>query len=441
MRFFDRETEFDKLREIEELSHEVAQFTIIMGRRRIGKTEMVKKFYENKTQLYFFVARKAEADLCDIFVDEIRTKLNIPMLDSKGMPFAAIFKFIMELSLTQHITLFIDEFQDFYRVNPSIYSDMQNIWDSYKNNAHINLIVAGSVNSLMNKIFKDKKQPLFGRHTNTIHVRPFSPSVLKKIMSEYCPGYNKSDLLALYTLTGGVAKYVELFIDRKKYTEKKMLDMFFERDSYFLPEGKNMLVDEFGKDYGIYFSILTLIAQGKNTRSELESALNIKELSGYLKNLSDEYGLISKMQPIYEKSTNKSVHYAIDDQFLKFWFRFIYKYMHIIEAGGNERLRTIAERDFATVSGKSLESYFNEVLKESGQYTRMGYWHDRKGENEIDIIAEDEVDNKIEFIEVKRQGKNFDEQILRDKSESFMKAVGSFNGYEIIYKKLSIEDI
>lgn len=441
MRFFDRETEFERLREIEELSHEVAQFTIITGRRRIGKTEMVKKFYENRTMLYFFVARKAEADLCGIFIDEIRTKLNIPMIEGKGMSFATVFRFIMELSLTRYITLFIDEFQDFYRVNPSIYSDMQNIWDSYKDKAHINLIVAGSVNTLMNKIFKNKKEPLFGRQTGMMHVRPFRPSVMKEIMSAYCPGYKKSDLLALYTLTGGVAKYVELFIDRKKFTEKKMLDMFFERDSYFLSEGKNMLVDEFGKDYGIYYSILTLIAQGKNTRSELESALNIKELSGYLKNLTEEYGLISKMQPIYEKSTNRNVHYTIDDQFLRFWFRFVYKYTHIIEAGGNERLRTIVERDFTTVSGKSLESYFNEVLKETGRYTRLGYWHDRKGENEIDIIAEDEVDNRIEFIEVKQQSKNFDEEVLRAKSESFMKAVGPLDDYEIIHRGLSIEDM
>ena len=441
MRFFDRETEFDKLREIEVLSHEVAQFTIITGRRRIGKTEMVKTFYENKVILYFFVARKAESDLCEIFIDEIRTKLNVPMMDGKGMSFAAIFKFIMELSQTQHITLFIDEFQDFFRVNPSIYSEMQNIWDSYKNKSHINLIVAGSVNTLMNKIFKDKKQPLFGRQTDTIHVRPFRPSVLKEIMSEYCPGYKKSDLLALYTLTGGVAKYVELFIDKKKFTEKKMLGMFFEQDSYFLSEGKNMLVDEFGKDYGVYFSILTLIAQGRNTRSELESTLNLKELSGYLKNLSEEYGLISKLQPIYEKSSNKNVHYTLNDQFLKFWFRFVYKYTHVIEAGGNEKLKALVERDFTTVSGKSLESYFVELLKESGVYTRLGYWHDRKGGNEIDIVAEDEVEGKIEFIEVKRQSKHYDEQILRTKSEAFMKAVGSFDDYDIIYRGLSIEDM
>lgn len=441
MRFFDRETEFEKLREIEELSHEVAQFTIITGRRRIGKTAMVKKYYENSTILYFFVARKAETELCEIFIDEIRTKLNIPMLEGKGMTFATIFKFIMELSQTKHITLFIDEFQDFYRINSSIYSDMQNIWDSYKNKAQINLIVAGSVNTLMNKIFKDKKEPLFGRQTNTINVRPFKPLVLKQIMSEYCPDYKNSDLLALYTLTGGVAKYVELFIDRKKFTERTMLDMFFERDSYFLQEGKNMLVDEFGKDYGIYFSILTLIAQGRNTRSEIESILNIKELSGYLKNLNEEYGLIRKMQPIYEKSTNKNVHYSINDQFLSFWFRFVYKYTHIIEAEGNDKLKAIAKRDFNTVSGKALESYFIDVLKESGIYTRLGYWHDRKGENEIDIIAEDEVDNKIEFIEIKRQSKNFDRKILEAKSQTFLKAIGTFKDYEFTYRELSIEDM
>lgn len=441
MKFFDREIEFEKLREIEELSQETAQFTIVTGRRRIGKTALVRRFYEGKPLLYFFVARKAEASLCEIFIEEIRTKLNIPMMDARGTSFAAVFRFVMELAQTQHITLFIDEFQDFYRINPSIYSDMQNIWDSYKNKSRINLIVAGSVNTLMNKIFKDKKEPLFGRQTATMHIRPFRPSVMKEIMAEYCPGYKKSDLLALYTLTGGVAKYVEMLIDHKKFTEKTMLNMFFERDSYFLPEGKNMLVDEFGKDYGIYFSILTLISQGKNTRTELENALNIKELSGYLKNLNEEYGLISKQQPLYEKSANKNVHYTIDDQFLSFWFRFVYKYSHIIEAGGNEKLKSIAERDFATVSGKSLEQYFMEVLKEQGSYTRLGYWHDRKGENEIDIIAEDEVEKRLEFIEVKRQSKNFDEDILKSKAASFMKSVGSYEGYKILYKGLSIEDM
>ena len=235
MRFFDREQEFEKLKEIEELSHEVAQFTIIPGRRRIGKTEMIKKFYENKPMLYFFVARKAEADLCEIFADEIRSKLDIPII-GKGASFAEIFKLIMELSQTRHINLFIDEFQDFYRVNPSIYSDMQNIWDSYKNTAQINLIVAGSVNTLMNKIFKDKKQPLFGRQTATMQVRPFKPSVLKEIMSEYCPDYKKSDLLALYTLHLNLLYSKLRTLKRHSLYYLQILFYLNSKDIYYLGE-------------------------------------------------------------------------------------------------------------------------------------------------------------------------------------------------------------
>ena len=102
MRFFDREQEFEKLREIEEMSHEVAQFTIITGRRRIGKTEMVKKFYENKPMLYFFVARKAEADLCEIFVDEVSSKLGIPII-GKVNSFATIrAPLSAQTAVTQH---------------------------------------------------------------------------------------------------------------------------------------------------------------------------------------------------------------------------------------------------------------------------------------------------------------------------------------------------
>ena len=187
---------------------------------------------------------------------------------------------------------------------------------------------------------------------------------------------------------------------------------------------------------------IELMTDGGRTMQEIAYAVGFnKELSGYLKNLSEEYGLISKKQPLYERSVNKNVHYTIEDQFLRFWFRFVYKYSHIIEAGANEKLKSIAERDFPTVSGKSLECYFMEVLKEQGCYTRLGYWNDRKGENEIDIIAEDEVDNKIEFIEVKRQSKNFDEELLKSKAATFMKAVGPYEGYEISYKGISIDDM
>lgn len=441
MKFYDRKIEIEKLREIERISHNEAQFTVVSGRRRIGKTVLVKKAYEDIPMLYFFVARKAESELCSIFMEEIKQKLDIPIVEANIKSFSSVFKYVMELSKERHITLLIDEFQDFYRVNPSVFSDMQNIWDSYKNESHINLIVCGSVNSLLNRIFKDKKEPLFGRQTESMKVNPFPPSVLKEIMADNAPNHTNEDLLALYTLTGGVAKYVELFVDRNCLTQTKMLDAFFMADSYFLSEGKNMLIDEFGRDYGVYFSILTLISQGNNTHAEIEDMLGGIELAGYLKKLADDYSLISKRQPLYERSVNKNVHYALEDHFLRFWFRFVYKYLHVIEAGGHKKLRQIVDRDYKMFSGYALEAYFRDSMKESGEYTRIGYWHDRKGENEIDIIAEDEVERRVEIYEVKRQEKHIDFNLVKHKVDVYMDSVKRYENYTVEIKGLSIEDL
>lgn len=439
MRFFDRTEEIAKLKEIEKLSHDTAQFTVITGRRRIGKTSLVREAYKDSAYLYFFVSRKAETELCQTFQTEIQEKLGIPMLGSASR-FSEIFSFIMETAKNRHITLMIDEFQDFQRVNPSVFSEMQDIWDRNKGQSRINLIVCGSVNSMMNKIFRDEKEPLFGRQTEMMKVRPFCTSVLKEIMSENAPGFKNEDLLALYLLTGGVAKYVELLVDKKRLTRDKMLASMLERDSYFITEGKSMLIEEFGKEYGIYFSILTLISQGVNTRGEIEDRLKT-EISGYMKKLLEDYELVVKHQPMFEKSPNKNVRYALSDKFLQFWFRFIFKYNHIIEAGGHDKLLQKIKEDYPTYSGHILEDFFRDRMTESGNYTRIGYWHDRKGHNEIDIIAVDEFSDKLEIYEVKRQAKELDMNALRDKSEFFLQIAGDYKYYKINHIGLSIEDM
>ena len=328
MRFFDRTEEIASLKEIQVLSKDNAQFTVVTGRRRIGKTHLVWKAYEDQPILYFFVARKAESDLCSDYLLEIETKLGIPTM-GKVERFPEIFEYLMKLSIERPITLFIDEFQEFLKVNKSVYSDMQRIWDKYHTMSHINLIVCGSIYSMMTKIFKDKKEPLYNRQTRFMSIKPFTPAVLKEIMAEYNPDYTPEDLLALYSFTGGVAKYVQLLIDAGATTKTKMLNQIIKSDSIFLGEGKAILIEEFGKDYGIYFSILSAIARGKTSRSEIENVVG-KEIGGYLTKLENEYEVISKKQPIFEKSSTKNVRYTIEDNFFTFWFRFIYKYKTLL---------------------------------------------------------------------------------------------------------------
>ena len=439
MRFCDREQETTFLRETREQAEKVARFTVVTGRRRIGKTTLIREAYKDVPFVYFFVARKSESDLCEAYLEEISEKLGIPMLGN-SRHFSDIFRYLMELSQTRSFTLVIDEFQDFFRVNKAVYSEMQDIWDRYEKTSKINLVVCGSIYSLMQKIFKNKKEPLYGRNTGELRVKPFRPSVLKQILADAKPSYSKEDLLALFTFTGGVAKYVGQLVDGGALDKNSMIRYIIGPNSTFLNEGKNNLIDEFGKDYGIYFSILSCIARGKNTRSEIEDVIG-KEVGGYLTNLVEEYELINKRQPLFEKSSNKNVRYELVDVFYCFWFRFIFKYSYIIEIENYAKLQEIVERDYDTFSGLMLERYFHRVAMESGEFTRIGRWWDRRGENEIDMVAEDELTNRVTFYEVKRQADEISIRVLKQKAEVMLGATHEWKKYEIAYKGLSMEEM
>lgn len=255
---------------------------------------------------------------------EIEYKLNITVY-GEFRTFKSIFGYLMELSKTTNFTLIIDEFQDFHSVNSSIYSEIQNVWDANKDNSKINLILCGSIYSLMNRIFENAKEPLFGRATARIHVKSFDINTIKTILQDYTSENNNENLLAFYLFTGGVAKYVEMLVHAGAYSLEDMVNVIFSENSLFLDEGKNVLIDEFGKEYGNYFSILSLIANSKTSRSEIESILNIS-IGGYLDKLENDYALITKVRPILAKPGTKNVKYKLNDNFLNFWFRFIYKY-------------------------------------------------------------------------------------------------------------------
>lgn len=439
MRFFDRTEEIASLREIRGMAKENAQFTVVTGRRRIGKTSLVWKAYEDEPILYFFVARKAEVDLCEDYRLEIENKLGVPTM-GHAERFSDVFEYLMILSAERPITLFIDEFQEFFRVNKSVYSDMQRIWDLYSTKARINLIVCGSIYSMMTKIFKDKKEPLYNRQSRFMTVRPFPPSTLKEILAEYNPGYTAEDLLALYAFTGGVAKYVQLLMDAGATSKTGMIDHIVKADSIFLGEGKAILIEEFGKDYGIYFSILSAIARGKTSRSEIENVVG-REIGGYLTKLEKEYEVVSKKQPLFEKSSAKNVRYTIEDNFFTFWFRFIYKYSYMLEIENYGSVKAVIDRDYETFSGLMLERWFRRVLIERQAYTRIGGWWDRKGENEIDLVAENELEDTATFFEVKRKAGNIDMEKLKAKASVFLRATGAFNGYAFSYKGLSMADM
>ena len=419
MKFFDRKDEIAELRRIREKSRENAQFTVITGRRRVGKTELVKHALEDEDYLYFYVSKKAQPDLCESFCRIVEQRLGISV-PGRIERFQQLFRFVLEMSVNRPLTLFIDEFQDFLKIDESIVNDIAGDWDEFHGKARINLIVCGSINRLMGEIFENKDAPLYGRNTASFRIEPFRVSVLKEILGHYHPSYKPDDLLALWSFTGGVARHVALLMDDKAYTPKRMVESMVRLGSTFLDEGKTLLVEEFGKEYGNYFTILSSIASGQTARNEIEQAIG-GSAGGYLTKLEDAYALIAKRQPLFERSANKNCVYRLNDNFLTFWFRFVYKYNYLVELKMFDELRDLILCDYPVFSGWMLEGYFKALFAETHRYTRMGAWWDRKGENEIDLVCENELKGTLDFYEVKRSATRFNPAVLALKVEAFLK--------------------
>jgi AAA+ ATPase superfamily predicted ATPase len=137
-----------------------------------------------------------------------------------------IFDILFSYATQNQLNLVIDEVQEFFYVRKSIFADMQELWDKYKPDMKINFITCGSIYSLMKELFEDKKSAMYGRMTKRLDLQPFSIATQKQILSHYHPAYTPADLLCLYMLTGGVAKYIETLMDEgafKKRTEAYLL--------------------------------------------------------------------------------------------------------------------------------------------------------------------------------------------------------------------------
>lgn len=297
----------------------------------------------------------------------------------------------------------------------------------------------------MTKIFKDEKEPLFGRADRILKLMPFSISVLKEIMTDNgipLPECNE-ELLALYSFTGGVPKYVEMLVENGCHgLMDVMVDFMVQPDSPFLTEGKNLLIQEFGKQYGNYFSILASIANGKNTLTEMESLMGNISLSGQLKRLEEDYELIKKKRPLFAKEGSQTVRYEISDMFLRFWFRYFVKYQNLIELQNYTLLGDIIKKDFPTYSGITLEMYFRKKMMESHEFIDIGSWWSGKNnsnQNEIDIIGI-YADNKRALVaEVKRKGREFKPEHFKQKIDFIRTKI--LSNYEIESCCLSMNDM
>lgn len=436
MRFYNREQELASLRQIDNQTGTNAAMTVVVGRRRTGKTTLIGKAFENKEYLYFFVGNSTEQILCEEWQKRTEEILQI-QIHGQITRVKDLLDIIFRTAQERQVTLVIDEFQRLELINESIISDIQDVWDRYHTTAKIHFIACGSIWSMMKKIFENEHEPLFRRYTHKMVIRPFKPSVLKTILADYNPQYTNEDLLALYTITGGVAKYVALFMDMGASTKNLMFDAVCSPTSLFFSEGTELLIGEFGRRYSVYFSIMQLIAGGMTAQSEIDGILQ-KKTGRYMETLADDYSLISKNRPMFSKPNAQGIKWSIDDNFLRFWFRFIESNRSMIELDKYALLREYLDKHYDQFSGFALEKYFRELAGEQPRTTQVGNWWDNKGENEIDLIALEELDKRAVIAEVKRNPRKYSETVLREKAKHILPYL---KGYDIEYRGYSIEDM
>ena len=440
MEFFGRKSEIGLLRTIRDSAKKSARFTVVSGRRRIGKTSLLRHALDDGAipYLHLPITRQPEKTLCAELQEEIERVLHLGILGT-ATRFSDLFAHLMAASKKHCFTVVLDEFQEFDRINPAVFGQMAAIWDRDHGDSKINLVVCGSIARLVGKIFFDDGEPLYGRTTGHLRLQPFKPSELKEIFSSFNPDWKPDDLYSLWVVSGGVARYVDMMLHEGAFSKTEMLRAIFSQGSPYLPEGQTILAEEFGADYGTYFAILAAISGGATTSGELKN-LTGTDVSGFLSRLESHYGLISKKIPFGAKESSKNCHFQIDDCFFRFWFRFVYRNRGMLELERFDRMLETAERDFDTFGGYALERYFWWKFVEEGRYVNICGWWNRKGEDEIDLVCDD-GDGGIDFCEVKRNESRIDEGLLRRKAEAFLAVNPSFRERRIRYVPLSLNDM
>jgi len=438
MKFYDRDKELQILQKNWELTAERGRMTVLIGRRRIGKTTLLTKSAEkpNHVQLYLYVSKDNERVLTRKFQESAERWLG-QRVYGQMETVAHFFEQILLYGQHHHLTLVSGEFQNFVKVNPAIPSHIQDLWDKYHDSSCVNLIACASIYNMMNRIFDNEDAPLYGRKDCRISVQLFRISVLKQILSDHNPKYTHEDLLCLYLLTGGVAKYVAWLMDAKVTTKHEMLKWVTQAGSPCLSEGSELIMSEFGRDYANYLSILQLIAGGLTQQSEIDGVIG-KNTGAYLENLEKDYSYIQRRQSLFCKPNSRNQRWQLNDCFLRFWFRFVLSNQTLVEMNRNDLLLEIVNRDYEQYSSLALEQYFRQKLIEEELFTSIGSYWDRKGENEIDLIALNDIEKVAVVAEIKRQRKKYSPANLSTKLATISKELSKYN---VIQKGLSMEDM
>lgn len=409
MKFVNRKRELKTLNDA--LEKNSFEFYVVYGRRRIGKTSLVLRAVDDKKAVYYLAI---EGSNIEKFKNV--SSMTSPEIQYAKEDFEAFFNFLKDRIVV------IDEFPNLIKENPKVVSEFQMIVDVLLKDTKTKLIFLGSSISMMESAVLSYSSPLFGRKTGQIKLKPMKFSEI----TDFYPNASIEELVEIY----GFADGIPFYLGKTEYPFWKWLDDEVKRTDSFLKTEIDFLMKYEFKETRTYKKILEGIALGNTRLGEIKDYCGFKgtDISPYLKNLM-ETDFVERETALFDSVKSRKSRYYIKDNFVKFWFKFIYPNLSFIEEG----IFSAAEikNSYDTYLGRVFEKICREFLIENThkipfKFTKIGRQYGnipgaKKGENqyEIDIVALNENDKKILFAECKWKKLDEDQarNILRDLKE------------------------
>ena len=379
--FVNRQKELNVLEE--EYASNDFRFTVLYGRRRVGKTTLLKEYISSKPYIYFLVTLEALPIVLQRFQNLVADFLDDDFLrEVEFKSFEQIFSYLAKQNLAEKIVVVIDEFQYLGKLDKSIPSQFQYIVDEILKSKNIHLVLCGSIISMMYEQTLSYGSPLYGRRTSSIKLDALGFEHL----SAFFPDRDEMELIELYAVLYGVPKYLELFKgsgDIFKAIEKNILD----KNAFLYEEPRFILQNEVNEPM-TYFTILEIIAHGEHKLGNIAGKLgkNVQNITSFISKLI-ELEIIYKEVPVTEKRPDKSKKglYFIKDNFFRFWFSYVLPYKSQLELGNTGYAMVKIKENFSGFVAKVYEDLSVEYVLKNYPLLKAGRWWSK--EEEIDVVG------------------------------------------------------
>ena len=409
--FINREEELKFLEE--KYLEDSPQLIIIYGRRRVGKTELIKKFIQNKKNIYILCSKTSIREN----IDELKRKFyeitgKEYFLNLNTTSFFDLFKFFVNEIKNEKIVVVFDEFPYLIEIDKSIVSVFQKIWDELLVNTRVFLILCGSSIGMMESELLSYKSSLYGRRAGQWKVEPFKFKDIRRIFENF----SMEDTIKIWSIFGNIPYYLSFF-DKNLSIEENIKNKILKKGEVLFEEPKFLLKEEF-REPKTYMLILKYISLGYNTQGQLSSVTGIEKgnLSKYLSVL-EETKIIEYILPLGQR---KRGIYVISDPFFNFWFRFVYPNVSDLEIGLIDKVFSRISNELNDYYGIMFERLILELIKTKTiefpfNFDWVGKWWYK--DKEIDIIALNSKTNEVVFVECKWQENVDAEKILNELKE------------------------